>query len=87
MITVKKIGEEEKNSLGVDSWPIWSKEPSTFDWSYSTTETCYIIEGEATVKTEDQKVSFGPGDLVTFPKGLSCTWTIHKKIVKNYSFS
>jgi len=87
MIAVKKITEEEKKNLGVDNWPLWSCEPSTFDWYYDSDETCYIIEGRATVKTKDQEVSFGPGDLVKFPKGLSCTWIVHEAVKKRYSFS
>ena len=43
----KKIPtEEELAKLGVKSWGIWEKEKSIFDWSYSDTETCYILEGE-----------------------------------------
>ncbi|GAF78378.1 unnamed protein product, partial [marine sediment metagenome] len=42
----KKIPtEEELTKLGVKSWGIWEKEKSIFDWSYSDTETCYILEG------------------------------------------
>ena len=28
--------------LGVDEWPIWSKEVSEFDWTYEQMETCYM---------------------------------------------
>jgi len=43
----KKIPtEEELNELGVKSWGIWEKEKSVFDWSYSDTETCYILKRE-----------------------------------------
>ncbi len=32
------------------------------------------------------KVEMEPGDLVTFPKGLKCTWTVHEIIRKVYKF-
>ena len=85
-ISVKRPGEKEILDLNVQSWPIWTKEPSTFDWYYDDQETCFILEGEATVKTESGEVSFGKGDLVTFPKGLSCKWIVKKAIRKHYRF-
>ncbi len=69
------------------TWPTWSKEISTFPWSYADQETCYILEGKATVKTEDgEEVSFQSGDWVVFPEGLNCTWAITEDIQKHYKF-
>jgi hypothetical protein len=31
-------------------------------------------------------VRFGAGDLVTFPMGMHCRWTIHKAVRKHYTF-
>lgn len=74
-------------SLGVTSWSTWSKEISTFPWTYSEQEIAYILEGEVTVTTKDgQSVSFGAGDLVTFPAGISCTWQVTKPLRKHYRF-
>ena len=87
LITIEKHPSEARlKSLGVFSWPIWTKEPSTFDWYYDSEETCYFLEGEVTVKTEHETVSFGKGDLVTFPQGLSCTWQVKKAVRKHYRF-
>ena len=44
------------------------------------------IEGEVTVKTPTGEVNIEPGDLVTFPKGLSCEWKVKKPIRKVYNF-
>lgn len=75
------------SSLGVFQWPIWSKEASEFPWEYDEEETCYILEGDVTVTPEDgDPVRFGVGDLVTFPKGMRCTWTIHRDVRKHYRF-
>lgn len=75
------------NDLGVTSWPIWSKEASEFPWSYSEQETCYILEGEVTVTPDDgEPVEIKAGDLVTFPRGMSCTWNIKQDLRKHYRF-
>ena len=85
-IVVEKPTSGRLESLGVNSWSIWTKEPSIFDWHYDEKETCYLLEGEVTVKTPDASVHFGKGDLVTFPKGLSCTWNVKKAVRKHYRF-
>lgn len=73
-------------NLGVETWPIWMKEVSTFDWYYDEKEVCYLLDGEVTVKTPDGEISFGKGDLVTFPEGLQCVWNIKKAVKKHYKF-
>lgn len=86
-IKVQKLSQGQLKKIGVFSWPIWTKEPSRFDWSYDSIEECLFLEGEVTVETEDGKsASFGKGDFVTFPKGLSCTWDIKKAVKKHYNF-
>lgn len=71
--------------LGVDDWPIWEKEVSTFPWTYEEKETCYILEGEVVVTPEGgEPVTLGRGDLVIFPAGLRCTWDIKSPIRKHY---
>ena len=39
--------------MGVYDWPIWTKEVSTFPWTYDTTETCYLLEGHVTITPAD----------------------------------
>ncbi|CAF2069298.1 hypothetical protein Bca4012_087174 [Brassica carinata] len=34
----------------------------------------------------DWSVEFGAGDIVTFPKGLSCTWDVSLSVDKHYIF-
>lgn len=72
--------------MGVLSWPIWSCGVSRFDWHYDMTETCYLLEGRVTVTCDDGEVSFGPGDLVVFPRGLDCIWDVSEPVRKHYSF-
>ena len=86
-MSVKKISDTEKKSLGIDAWPTWSKEVSTFPWSYSDKETAYILEGDVTVTSNNgESISFGPGDLVTFETGLDCTWYVKSPLLKHYQF-
>ncbi|MCS7239195.1 MAG: cupin domain-containing protein [Thermoguttaceae bacterium] len=66
--------------------PIWEKEPSEFPWYYDEKETCLILEGQVTVEAPGQTVTFGPGDLVVFPQGLSCTWKVKERVRKHYKF-
>ena len=85
-ITIERPTSEQLKQRGVFEWSIWTKEPSTFDWEYDEPETCYFLEGEVTVKTDRGSVSIKPGDLVTFPKGLACTWHVAAAVRKHYRF-
>jgi len=85
-IDIKKPNMEDLEREGISSWPIWEKEISRFDWHYDSTEECYLLEGKVVVETKDgQKVEFGKGDFVTFPKGLSCIWDIKEPVKKHYN--
>lgn len=84
-IVVRKPSEQEKKQC--KKWPIWQCQPSSFDWEYTQTETCLIIEGKVTVTDGTDSVTFGPGDYVVFPNGLSCKWNVTKPVIKHYNFS
>lgn len=87
-ITVRKADKAELEKMGVFSWPIWEKEKSRFDWHYDSTERCYFLEGSVTVESKDgTSVSFGKGDFVTFPKGLTCVWHVKEPVRKHYNFT
>jgi len=83
-VVIKKPSDEEIQMC--KAWPIWTCEPSTFDWDYTQQETCLVIEGRVTVKDSAGSVSFGPGDMVVFPVDLSCTWQVEEPIRKHYNF-
>ena len=86
-MSVKKISDVEKKSIGIDTWPTWSNEMSTIPWSYSDKETAYILEGDVAVTSNNgESISFGPGDLVTFEAGLDCTWDVKSPLLKHYQF-
>lgn len=86
-IEVRKPIEIDLEKKGVLSWPVWEKEISRFDWYYDSIEECYLLEGKVVVETADgDRVEFGKGDFVTFPKGLSCIWDIKEPVKKHYNF-
>jgi uncharacterized cupin superfamily protein len=88
IIIERQAGEDCLQSLGVRNWPVWSKGPSEFPWTYDATETCYLLEGQVIVTLgRGEPVEFGQGDLVIFPRGLSCTWKVLKTVRKHYDFS
>lgn len=85
-IVVEKPTSKKLDQLKITTWPIWTKEPSSFDWHYDASETCYFLDGDVVVKTSDGEVCVRKGDLVTFPKGLSCTWHVKEAVRKHYRF-
>ncbi len=78
---------EELDRLGVPTWPIWTKEVSTFPWTYDMSETCYFLEGRVTVTPDGgEPITVGTGELVTFPAGMDCTWDVIEPVRKHYRF-
>jgi hypothetical protein len=55
-IEVERPNKTTLEERDVDSWPIWEKEVSRFDWYYDSTEECYLLEGRVIV----EHVSKGP---------------------------
>jgi uncharacterized cupin superfamily protein len=80
-------GQRRLGELGVSDWPIWTKEVSEFPWTYDAQETCYFLEGDVVVVPDGgEPVEMGKGDLVIFPKGMSCTWKVRGDVRKHYQF-
>jgi uncharacterized cupin superfamily protein len=86
-IAKEKPDRARLDQLRIDDWSPWECEPSQFPWQYEDQETAYVFEGKVTVETEEgDTVEIEAGDLVTFPRGMKCTWTVHEKIRKVYKF-
>ncbi len=83
-VTVRKPSDSERAEMLTK--PTWGCEISEFDWFYDSEETCLLIEGEVAVEYGGKRVSFGAGDYVVFPKGLSCVWKVTKPVRKHYVF-
>jgi uncharacterized cupin superfamily protein len=83
----RKPPKDRLDALEVKSWPIWTKEVSEFPWSYDSSETCYLLEGEVVVTPDGgEPVTITAGDLVTFPRGMSCRWDVRSPVRKHYTF-
>ncbi|GMI88652.1 hypothetical protein like AT4G10300 [Hibiscus trionum] len=80
--------ESKLSQLGIRQWPKWGCPPSKFPWTYSSKETCFLLEGKVKVYPEGSNdfVEIGAGDLVEFPKGMSCTWEVSVAVDKHYKF-
>lgn len=85
-IKIEHLNDAQIQEMTIKTWPIWQKEPSTFDWFYDTTEKCLLLEGEVTVQTPEGNYEIKAGDFVTFSKGLKCTWIVKKAVRKHYNF-
>ena len=83
-ITVKKPSDREIAAMKTK--PVWTCGVSEFNWHYDSEEISLLIEGEVTVNYGTTSVSFAAGDLVVFPKGLSCVWQVKKPVRKHYIF-
>ncbi|CAN0880165.1 hypothetical protein LINGRAHAP2_LOCUS13505 [Linum grandiflorum] len=85
---VRNPPESKLSDLGVRSWPKWGCPPSKFPWTYSSRETCYLLQGKVKVYPEgsDEGVEIAAGDLVEFPNGMSCTWDVSVAVDKHYKF-
>jgi len=83
-ILVRKPTEAEVEAFSRK--PTWGCEVSEFNWHYDEREQCILTEGEVTVEFDGGSVSFGAGDFVEFPAGLSCVWKVTKPVRKHYKF-
>ena len=81
----KNLSQNKLDTLGVPTWPTWEKEVSTFEWSFPEQEIAYILAGSCIITPNGGlPVSFGKGDLVTFPAGLKASWQVLEPLRKHY---
>ncbi|MCK5267943.1 MAG: cupin domain-containing protein [Spirochaetes bacterium] len=85
-IKIEQPDKQQLDQMGIDSWSSWGCGVETFDWKYSSEEVAYILKGKVIVSTDQGDVIIQKGDLVTFPKGLACTWKVEEPIEKVYTF-
>ncbi|XP_021722437.1 uncharacterized protein LOC110689919 [Chenopodium quinoa] len=90
IIVEKNPSESKLSELGIKSWPKWACSPGKYQLKFDAEETCYMVKGKVRVykkgSTTEDYVEFGAGDLVTIPKGLSCTWDVLLSVDKYYKF-
>jgi len=62
---------------------VWECTAGRFNWHYTRDEILVVLSGEAAIVHESgEKRHFGPGDVVFFPAGTSCTWLVTERIRK-----
>ena len=65
---------------------VWECTPGKFRVEYRWDETIYVLAGRVTIEEENGPVKeFKTGDVVHFPDGLNCVWTVHETIRKVYT--
>lgn len=85
IIVEKNPTQARLDTLSVKKWPTWEKEISTFPWTFPEQEMAYILDGECVMTPAGgSPVTFGKGDLVTFPAGMTCSWEVKKPLHKHY---
>ncbi|KAG7351844.1 DUF861 domain containing protein [Nitzschia inconspicua] len=85
---ISKPDKEFLDKKGVFSWGTWGCGVSKFPWTYDSSESCYLLKGQVTVTPTDGRkpATFGAGDFVTFPAGMSCTWDVSEAVQKHFMF-
>ena len=85
---VSQPDQEFLEQKGVFSWGTWGCGVSKFPWMYDSNESCYLLEGQVTVSPTDGRkpATFGKGDFVTFPAGMSCEWDVSEAVQKHFMF-
>jgi uncharacterized protein len=77
----------ELHQMGLTNAPIWTQEVSEFSQTYEAKKLCYFLEGEVLVSHGlDEKDLIQKGDLVTFPIGMTCTWTVKSPVKLQYCY-
>ena len=85
---VSQPSQEFLEKKGVFGWGTWGCDASKFPWTYDSNESCYLLKGKVTVTPTDGRkaATFGAGDFVTFPAGMSCTWDVSEAVQKHFMF-
>ncbi|KAI4294852.1 hypothetical protein MLD38_040842 [Melastoma candidum] len=90
IVVERNPSESRLAELNIKCWPKWGCPPGKYQLKFDAEETCYLVKGKVKVypkgSSSSGAVEFGAGDLVTIPKGLSCTWDVSVAVDKYYIF-
>ncbi|KAF3953215.1 hypothetical protein ACB098_12G146100 [Castanea mollissima] len=88
ILVERNPSESQLSELNIKGWPKWGCSPGKYQLKFDAEEICYLVKGKvkAYPKGSSEFVEFGAGDLVTIPKGLSCTWDVSVAVDKYYKF-
>ena len=67
---------------------LWTHEPATFPYTFPADETFHLLEGKVCITVDGMTpVNLVPGDIVSFRKGQTSTWTISDRMKKFFVIS
>ncbi|OZC63704.1 hypothetical protein CH306_26070 [Rhodococcus sp. 15-725-2-2b] len=67
---------------------LWRSDEQTFPYPFNQDETIHVLEGELLVEyPSGEKVTFVAGDIASFTKGTTTTWTVVKPFKKLFVIS
>ncbi len=93
MIDNKEAGEvhwlTQENSSGQSMYSgLWRCEPMTFEYEFPGDEIFQVLQGNLLVELhEGESVKLQEGDIVSFNKGLTSTWTVKSSFKKFFVIS
>ncbi|KAJ7977149.1 RmlC-like cupins superfamily protein, partial [Quillaja saponaria] len=92
IIVERNPPQSRLDELNIKCWPKWGCSAGKYQLKFDAEETCYLLKGKVKAYPKGKEsggsdfVEFGAGDLVTIPKGLSCTWDVSVAVDKYYKF-
>ncbi|MGC4087547.1 MAG: cupin domain-containing protein [Polyangiaceae bacterium] len=75
----KLLGE---SGDGGASFGVWTCTPGRFRWYFAADETVHILEGEVTVRVNDEERPLTAGSVAFFPIGTWSEWTVTRYVRK-----
>ena len=62
---------------------LWEVRPATFRWIFSGNESFFVLEGRATIVTDEGiSTEVQAGDMVSYLAGTASIWTVHETLRK-----
>ncbi|KAG2242348.1 hypothetical protein Bca52824_095806 [Brassica carinata] len=98
IIVEKKPSQDRLDELKIKSWPkkyhlkyeaeeiCYIVKGKVKVYPKSSSSTASSSSSSSLDAQVEWCVEFGAGDIVTFPKGLSCTWDVSLSVDKHYIF-
>jgi len=67
---------------------MFTAQPSTFRYTFGGDESFHVLEGDLDIALDGGPVvTLGPGDIASFPKGATSTWTVRAPLRKFFVIS
>ena len=87
---VPRVHWLKKNEKGDPTYlaGLWHVQPAKFRWLFFGNETFHVLEGRATITTDDgTSVEVRPGDIISFPIDTPSVWEVHEALKKFFVIS